>query len=76
MFVQIYVNIRRPKKSYALIINDIRIFGKDFIFGSWHLHSFESPQKHDDSEKAKKPITIEEFVDDAIFILSEKLGMI
>ncbi|HLA50492.1 MAG TPA: hypothetical protein VJ000_04845 [Thermodesulfovibrionia bacterium] len=76
IFVQIYVNIKRPKKNYALIINDIRIFGKDYIFGLWHLYPFESPQKHDDSEKARKPVTIEEFVEEATFILSEKLGMI
>ena len=76
IFVQIYVNIKRPKKNYALIINDIRIFGKDYIFGLWHLHPFESPQKYDDSEKARKPVTIEEFVEEATFILSEKLGMI
>ncbi len=76
IFVQVYVNIRRPKKSYAVIVNDIRIFGKDYVFGLWHLHPFESPQKHDDFEGAKKPVTMEEFVEEAAFILSEKLRMI
>lgn len=76
IFVQVYVNIRRPKKSYAVIVNDIRIFGKDYVFGLWHLHPFESPQKHDDSEGARNPVTIEEFVEEAAFILSETLRII
>ncbi len=76
IFIQIYVNIKRPKRSYTLIINDSRIFGKDYIFGDWHSHPFESPDDHDDSENAKKPITIEEFVEESIFVLSEKLRII
>jgi len=76
VYVQIYVNIKRPKKSYALVINDSRIFGKDYIFGSWHVHPFDAPDKHDDSGKARKPVAIEEFVEEAAFILSEKLGII
>ncbi|MBI5050935.1 MAG: hypothetical protein HZC11_08740 [Nitrospirae bacterium] len=76
IFVQIYVNVKRPKKSYALVINDTRIFGKDFIFGAWHAHPFKAPLMHDDSVKSKKPVTIEEFVEEAVFILSENLGII
>ncbi len=76
IFIQIYVNIKRPKKSYTLVINDIRIFGKDFIFGAWHTHPFEDPLTHDDSAKSRKPATIKEFVEEAVYILSEKLGVI
>ena len=76
IFIQIYVNIKRPKKSYTLIINETRIFGKDFIFGAWHTHPFEDPFMHDDSVKSRKPITIKEFVEEATYILSEKLGII
>ncbi len=76
IFIQIYVNIKRPKKSYALLINETRIFGKDFIFGAWHTHPFEDPLMHDDSVKSRKPITIKEFVEEATYILSEKLGII
>lgn len=76
IFIQIYVNLKRPKISYALIINDSRIFGKDYLFEEWHLHPFESPGKHDVSEKAKQPVAIEDFVEEALFILSEKLKII
>lgn len=76
IFIQIYVNIKRPKKSYTLIINETRIFGKDFIFGAWHTHPFEDPLMHDDSVKSRKPITIKEFVEEATYILSEKIGII
>lgn len=76
LFVQVYVNTRRPKRSYTLILNDRRIFGKDRIFNQWHLHPFENPDEHDESEISKKSITIEEFVEEAFFIASEKLKIV
>jgi hypothetical protein len=76
VFIQIYVNIKRPKESYALIINDVRIFGKDYLFGRWHIHPFGSPDIHDVSEASKYNIDIEDFADEAISILSEKLRII
>lgn len=76
IYAQIYVNIRRPKKSYALVINDTRIFGKDFIFGAWHTHPFEDPNLHEASDKVRKPVTVNEFVEEALFILSEKIRII
>lgn len=76
LFVQIYVNIKKPKGSYALILNDRRIFGKDHVLNEWHLHPFENPDEHDESEIAKKSITIEEFLEEAFFIASEKLKIV
>lgn len=76
IYAQIYVNIRRPKKSYAFVINGTRIFGKDFIFGAWHTHPFEDPKLHEASDKAEKPMTVNEFVKEALFILSEKMKII
>lgn len=76
LFVQVYVNIKRPKRSYSLILNDKRIFGKDCVFGQWHLHPLENPNEHDESENAKKATTIEEFVEEASFIVSEKLKIV
>ena len=76
IFIQIYVNLKRPKRNYALVINDSRVFGKDYLFGEWHSHTFESPGKHDVSEKAKQPVAIEDFIEEALFILSEKLKII
>jgi len=76
IFIQIYVNIRKPKRSYTLVINDKRIFGKDYVFGTWHTHPFEDPLMYYGSEESRKSITIEEFIEEATFILSEKLGII
>ena len=76
LFVQVYVNTRKPKKSYTLILNDRRIFGKDCIFNQWHLHPFENPDEHDESEISKKSITMEEFIEEAFFIASEKLKIV
>jgi len=76
LFVQVYVNVKKPKISYSLILNDRRIFGKDCIFGQWHLHPFERPDEHDESEIAQEAITIEEFVEKAFFIASDKLNII
>lgn len=73
IYIQIYVNVRKPKKSFALVLNDKRIFGKDYIFGQWHLHPFENPEFHDESEKGREFVTIKEFVEDALFIIYEKL---
>lgn len=76
LFVQIYVNTRKPKRSYALILNDRRIYGRDYVFGEWHLHPFESPDEHYESEAAKESVTIEEFIEEAFYISSEKLEII
>ena len=76
LFVQIYINLKRQKRSYALILNDKRIFGKDYTFGQWHLHPFDNPDEHDKSDFAKKSISINEFIEEAFFILSKKLKII
>ncbi len=76
LFMQIYENIKRSKKSYALILNDRRIFGKDYLFGQWHRHPFENPEEHDVSESGKKSATIEEFITESIYIVSERLEAI
>lgn len=76
VFIQIYINIKKPKRSYTLIMNDARIFGKDYAWGIWHTHPFGSPEYHDDTEEGKKPVTIKEFFEQTVFILSEKLEII
>ncbi len=73
LFVQLYINIRNPKRSYTLILNEKRIFGKDYIFSSWHLHPYTNPEFHDDSKHGQKEITIEDFVEESLYIVTEKL---
>jgi hypothetical protein len=74
--VQIYINSRKPKKSYTLIVNDRRIFGKDFVWNKWHTHPFENPDIHDSTGEGEEPITVQEFIQQATFILSEKVELI
>lgn len=74
--VQVYINSRKPKKSYTLIVNDRRIFGKDFIWSKWHTHPFENPDIHDSTEEGEESITVEQFIRQAAFILSEKMEII
>jgi len=61
LYIQVYVNIRRPKISFALILNNHRLYGKDFLMGKWHRHPFESPQVHDTSTEGIKETAIEPF---------------
>ncbi|MBI4746154.1 MAG: hypothetical protein HY786_06370 [Deltaproteobacteria bacterium] len=76
IYVQIYVNNRKPKNSYTLIMNDKRIFGKDYVWGTWHAHPFEHPELHNTTEEGGRPVTVRDFIDQAAFILSEKLDVI
>ena len=76
LYIQIYENIRKPKKSYALIFNEKRIFGKDFVFGKWHRHPFENPDKHDESKIAQQAVSIDEFIEESFYIASERLEMV
>ncbi|ETR68148.1 MAG: hypothetical protein OMM_10829 [Candidatus Magnetoglobus multicellularis str. Araruama] len=48
-FIQIYVNAKKNKRSYTLIINNQRTFSKDCIYGTWHMHPFQKPHYHDTS---------------------------
>jgi hypothetical protein len=68
IFIQVYANSVGPKCSYALIWNNDRMYGKDFLRGEWHGHTVESPDKHDETLNGRKPITLENFIVSAIVI--------
>jgi|SRR3990167_9103018 len=76
IYVQIYVNIKKPKKSFTLVLNDKRIFGKDYIFGQWHLHPFENQEYYDESEKGRESVAVKEFVEEALSIIYEKIKLL
>jgi hypothetical protein len=61
IFIQCYVNVRKPKLNYALILNDIRLYGKDFLNERWHRHPFDSPEFHDSSYEGQQEVTLESF---------------
>ncbi len=71
LFIQIYVNIRKPKISYSLILNGSRLYGRDLIKGEWHLHPYEQEQIHNDSEEGRKEVNIEKFFFEVLQILEE-----
>ncbi|HQU32331.1 MAG: hypothetical protein HRU72_06545 [Planctomycetia bacterium] len=73
IYIQIYINAKKLKKSFALVLHDKRIFAKDYIFGQWHLHPFENPELHDETEQGRKYISIREFVERALSIIYEKI---
>ena len=70
-FIQIYINIRKPKISYHLISSGTRLYGRDFIKGEWHLHPYGREQIHDDSEEGKKEVSLEIFFFEVMQILEE-----
>ncbi len=71
MFIQVYVNIRKPKISYNLILNGSRLYGRDFTKGEWHLHPYGEVQVHDDSEEGRKEVSFETFFFEVLQILEE-----
>jgi len=62
MFVQVYANSKKKKLNFALISMGQRIFGRDSEAGRWHTHPFESPERHEFTGNAGKPVTLTEFV--------------
>lgn len=45
LFIEIRINSRNLRTSYALVRNQKRIAGFDNL-GAWHLHPFENPDAH------------------------------
>lgn len=61
LFIQLYMNIRKSKINYSLIMNDIRLYGRDFLWGKWHRHPFNSAEIHDKSEEGQTEVSLREF---------------
>ena len=59
-----YFNQRYGTTNYTVILDDERIYGRDCYDGNWHLHLYEDPSKHDTSEKGRRMLSINEFVDE------------
>jgi hypothetical protein len=72
IFIQIYVNIRKPKISYNLILSGSRMYGRDFIKGEWHLHPYGQEQLHDDSAEGREEVSLETFFLEVLQIMEEK----
>lgn len=72
IYIQIYENVRRPKCSYTLIVGNNRFYGRDMRERSWHRHSVDDPEIHDDSEDASRSISVSHFVEEVKDILIQK----
>lgn len=56
-FIGVYYNYENGKISFALIMDEKRIFGADNL-DFWHVHPFENPDNH----KKSGEITFTEFL--------------
>lgn len=68
-FIQIYANPSKSLFSYTLVLNRVRIFGRDCDGGIWHRHPFHDPESHDFSAEGSSSITLSEFLAEAQHIL-------
>ncbi|MBI4745064.1 MAG: hypothetical protein HY786_00600 [Deltaproteobacteria bacterium] len=57
IFIDVFYNAETCKYSFALIRDNKRIFGADNLRG-WHIHPFENPDEHIDSD----PVSLENFL--------------
>lgn len=61
-FVQIYTNIGKGLLSFTLIMNRIRIYGRDCEGGAWHRHPYDAPKTHDFSAEGQRVVTLAQFL--------------
>lgn len=57
IFIDMFYNAETHKYSFALIRDNTRIFGADNL-RRWHLHPFENPDEHIESD----PVSLEYFL--------------
>ncbi len=66
-FIDAFHNETTGRTAFALIKNNLRIFGADNT-GGWHLHPFNDPARHD---PLNAPMTFSEFVQSIELHLSQ-----
>ena len=75
LFVQIYRNDRFGTTSFALILGERRIYGRDERDSIWHRHPADDPDAHDDSDEGKREVTVGEFWTEALVVI-DHLGLL
>ena len=50
-FIQIYVNVRKRLKNYVVILNGLRLYGRDCDGGKWHKHPWNNHDNHEFDEE-------------------------
>ncbi|MBC7227855.1 MAG: hypothetical protein H5T61_11585 [Thermoflexales bacterium] len=71
-FVQIYANVRKNIVSYALVLSQNRIYGRNCYDGVWHRHPYEAPETHDFGPDGCRQISLEEFLIEVQQILEQE----
>jgi hypothetical protein len=69
-FVQIYGNAARDLYSYTLVCSRQRLYGRDCEGGPWHRHPYQDSASHNMSPEGARPVSPEEFLEEAEQILA------
>jgi len=69
LFVQIYRNDHYNTTSLILIHNGQHLLARDELVGRWHRHTHFAPEDHDTSDDGRRPVTVEEFLDEVETVL-------
>ncbi|MBN1168125.1 MAG: hypothetical protein JXA44_13520 [Methanospirillaceae archaeon] len=72
IIVQFYYHEQSGTTNFALIGWSNRLFGRDCIHGSWHMHPFDDPDNHDSSEMGSIQPTPDSFMEEVIGWLIQK----
>lgn len=68
--VDVYYNDQKNRMSFALILNEERIYARNNMGSKgWHMHPLNKPKTHDFSKDGKKKVTISEFLNEVEDIL-------
>lgn len=69
-FVQVYANLRKGLLSYALVLHQTRIYGRDNDGAGWHRHLYADPESHNFSAEGARPVSLAEFLHEVQQILT------
>lgn len=70
--IQFYFHERSGTTNFVLICWSNRLFARDCIHGSWHMHPFDNPEYHDSSEIGLIKPTPESFLEEVFEWLVKK----
>ena len=70
-FVQIYANSEKQLLSYALVLDRMRVYGRDSEGGHWHRHPQGAPETHDLSPEGSQSVELPQFLDEVQQILED-----
>lgn len=68
-FIQVYANVQKGLISFTLVLNRMRIYGRDCEGGVWHRHPHTDPGTHDFSPEGSRAVTLAHFLAEAQQIL-------